>query len=92
MHNFKTLLWEPLYYQIFTTLTGKFPDVFDLSQALPNIKPWWTLQGYRLYFEQNNLTSVQQVSQNKSAIVDTLTLLSKYITFLSDHPVYSTIE
>ena len=37
----------------------------------------FVLQGYRVYFEQNNLTSVQQVAQNKSAIVDTLTLLSE---------------
>ena len=36
-----------------------------------------SFQGYRVYFEQNNLTSVQQVGQNKSAVVDTLTLLSK---------------
>ena len=45
---------------------------------------WWEparpngiIQGFRLYFKQNNLTSVQQVGQNKSAVVETLTRLSK---------------
>ena len=45
---------------------------------------WWEparpnglIHGYRLYFQQNNLTSVQQVDQNTSSITDTLTLLSK---------------
>ena len=42
-----------------------------------NLTPNIVVQGYRVYFEQNNLTSVQQVAQNKSAIVDTLTLLSE---------------
>ena len=48
---------------------------------------WWeparpngVIQGYRVYFQQNNLTSVQQVDQNKSSITDTLTLLSKLTT------------
>ena len=45
---------------------------------------WWEparpngiIQGYRLYFKINNLTSVQPVGQNKSAVVETLTRLSK---------------
>ena len=45
---------------------------------------WWEparpnglIHGYRLYFQQNNITSVQQVDQNTSSITDTLTLLSK---------------
>ena len=45
---------------------------------------WWEparpngiIQGYRLYFKHNNLTSLQPVGQNKSAIVETLNMLSK---------------
>ena len=45
---------------------------------------WWeparpngVIQGYRIYFQQNNLTSVQEVSRNHSAITETLTILSK---------------
>ena len=45
---------------------------------------WWEparpngiVQGYRLYFKHNNLTSVQPVGQNKSAMVETLTRLSE---------------
>ena len=35
-------------------------------------------QGYRLYFSTKNVTSMQPVSQNKSAMVETLTQLSEY--------------
>ena len=35
------------------------------------------LQGYRLYFSTKNVTSMQPVSQNKSAMVETLTQLSE---------------
>ena len=35
-------------------------------------------QGYRLYFSSNNVTSMQPVGQNKSAMVETLTQLSEY--------------
>jgi hypothetical protein len=45
---------------------------------------WWEparpngiIQGYRLYFKHNNLTSVQQVRQDKSAVMETLTSLGK---------------
>jgi hypothetical protein len=45
---------------------------------------WWEparpngiVQGYRLYFQHNNLTSVQPVGQNKSAMVETLIMLSE---------------
>ena len=45
---------------------------------------WWeparpngVIQGYRIYFQQNNLTSVQEVARNHSAITETLTILSK---------------
>ncbi len=46
---------------------------------------WWeparangVLQGYRVYFLNNNFTSVQTIRDNKSAMVETLTRLSKY--------------
>ena len=52
---------------------------------------WWeparpngVIQGYRIYFQQNNLTSVQEVARNHSAITDTLTILSK--STLTSHP------
>ena len=47
---------------------------------------WWEparanglLQGYRVYFLNNNFTSVQTIRDNKSAMVETLTRLSEYI-------------
>ena len=47
---------------------------------------WWeparangVLQGYRIYFLQQNITSVQTVPGNKSTTVETLTRLSKFI-------------
>ena len=36
------------------------------------------LQGYRLYFSTKNVTSMQPVGQNKSAMVETLTQLSEF--------------
>ena len=46
---------------------------------------WWeparpngVIQGYRLYFKQGNLTKVHQVNQNQSAMLETLTKLSKF--------------
>lgn len=45
---------------------------------------WWEparpnghIQGYRVYFRQNNLTSVQAVAENRSSMVETLANLSK---------------
>ena len=45
---------------------------------------WWEparanglLQGYRVYFLNNNFTSVQTIRDNKSAMVETLTRLSE---------------
>ena len=60
-------------------------NVKILAVGATSIKlSWWeparpngVIQGYRLYFQQNNLTSVQEVARNHSAITDTLTLLSK---------------
>lgn len=49
---------------------------------------WWEparanglLQGYRIYMLHQNFTSVQTVRNNKSAMVETLTRLSKYHNF-----------
>lgn len=46
---------------------------------------WWeparangVLHGYRVYFLNNNFTSVQTIRDNKSAMVETLTRLSKW--------------
>lgn len=46
---------------------------------------WWeparangVLLGYRVYFLHRNFTSVQTIRDNKSAMVETLTRLSKY--------------
>ena len=50
---------------------------------------WWEparpngiIHGYRLYFKHNNLTSVQQVGQNTSTMLDTMAMLSKYLPFI----------
>ena len=50
---------------------------------------WWEparanglLQGYRVYFLNNNFTSVQTIRDNKSAMVETLTRLSEYIYYV----------
>ena len=51
---------------------------------------WWeparangVLLGYRVYFLHRNFTSVQTIRDNKSAMVETLTRLSKYFTQLT---------
>ena len=60
-------------------------NVKILAVGATSIKlSWWeparpngVIQGYRLYFQQNNLTSVQEVVSNQSAITATLSILSK---------------
>ena len=62
----------------------KVLSVTDTSLQLS----WWeparangNIQGYRLYFSTSNVTSMQPVTQNKSAIVDTLTQLKPYTQY-----------
>ena len=46
-------------------------------------------QGYRLYFSTNNVTSMQPVSQNKSAMVETLTQLSEcFVIVITTFPTF----
>ena len=69
-------------------------NVKILAVGATSIKPsWWeparpngVIQGYRLYFQQNNLTSVQEVSSNQSAVTETLTTLSKFTYFAVLNP------
>ena len=63
---------SPRNVKVLSTLTTSI----QLSWWEP-ARPNGIVKGYRLYFKHNNLTSVQPVSENTSAVVETLHMLSK---------------
>jgi hypothetical protein len=67
---------KAIFIRIFGRNYFKTQNIFQVS--------WWEparanglLQGYRIYLLHQNFTSVQTIRDNKSAMVETLTRLSK---------------
>ena len=89
LYKYNTHVWIPRIFVIFFSFfaaPSSPRNVRLLGVTDTTIKiSWWEparanglLLGYRIYFLHRNFTSVQTIRDNKSAMVETLTRLSKF--------------